>query len=234
MKSLISIVATLLFLSLVSCSKKDESDTGKDPKSTASIATYKGVLLGSTGYFTVELGEEKSTAQLVIDHETFHIESTRPIDPDEDITDYKLEKDSTFITISVGKDRKHPQIEIVASGHPNIITTIYEDTEEQPVENYIGWSKSENDSFYYEAGYNLSICGNQFTIIEKTTATNQANWFSSTIIGTIQRSNGNIHFNFTVDGQTNSITAVEQGDKITYFESWDNGNMQFELTKVNE
>lgn len=223
----LSLICSVLFLS---CSKEDDKS---DKKAFEKSITYKGVLLGSTGYYSMQIGAGKSTATLVLDDKTYNLESNVTINMEEAINDYMLTKDDVTITLNVDKDRTHPEISIAAAGHPNIITTIYEHKDETPVENYMGWSKSENGTSFYEAGYNLSINGNKFTIIEKTTATNQGSSFSSTVMGTVSRSSGKIIFSFAIDGESNTIIATEQGNTIFYLENWDDGYMQFELTKLS-
>ena len=235
MKNLVMFYITVLCCSIyTSCKKNDNSGKQSPPPDPQSQIIYKGVLLGSSGYYSVQIGSIKSSAQIVLNDKTYNLESNTPVDMEEAISDYTLTKDDVSITLNVDKDRIYPEISITAAGHPDIITTIYEHKDETPVENYTGWSKSENDTSFYEAGYNLSINGNQFTIIEKTTATNQGSFFASTIMGTLSRSAGKITFSFTIDGQNNTIHATEQGNAISYLENWDGGYMQFELTKVND
>lgn len=133
----ILILLTLVITSFAAC-KKDSKNTGNndDPNSNVLIAEnnnkafgkYSGIIVGSLGYYYVELRSVGSKAVVIFDGQTFTLDGQGTIEDGKAITNYVLQKDGIKITISVDADGKNPKVKIEIPGHATATTVTKEST----------------------------------------------------------------------------------------------------------
>jgi len=169
LKGLISAVVLLL---AVGCTKEDpdQKDDGDqfNPKFVDSNwGHYSGVLVGSTGYFNILVTAAGASAVVVFDDERYEMQSNSPA-PEKQNYEVELSKDGVLITFTVDKAGKSPEVEVEIPEHPHVNATIFKAEEGQTVRNYLGWSKSTNGQNTHNETYNMTIKGDKYEVVAKS------------------------------------------------------------------
>lgn len=98
-------------------SPNNNSEVLTEANNNKAFGKYSGILIGSSGYYSIELRASGSKATVVFDGKA--------------ITNYTLQKDDVKITFSVSADGKSPGVKISIPGHTvyatvNKETTVYQ------------------------------------------------------------------------------------------------------------
>lgn len=127
----------------VSCKKDKNGPSGGDSEvlieanDNKALGKYSGILLGSSGYYTIEVRSVGSTATVVFDGKTYVLEGQGAIADGTVITNYIFQKDNIKITFSVRGDGKSPTVKIEIPGH-TVRATINKETTKYNTYSYIG------------------------------------------------------------------------------------------------
>jgi len=122
--------------SVLACKKDTDTNNTTDPNSNVLIAEnnnkalgkYSGIILGSIGYYSIELRTVGSKATVTFDGQTFTLDGQGVIEDGKPITNYVLQKDGIQIMISVDADGKNPKVKIDIPGHASVATVTKEST----------------------------------------------------------------------------------------------------------
>ncbi|GEM_PF-1446883 len=169
-KWLISIIVLMM---TIGCSKGDpdrqkDEDTFNPKFVNSNWGHYSGVLVGSTGYFNILVTGVGVSAVVFFDGQRYEMQSNTSV-PEKQDYDLELSKDGVVITFSVDKSGKRPEVEIEIPDHPNVNATIFKTEEKQPVKNYLGWSKSTYEQNTHNEIYNMTIKGDKYEVVAKST-----------------------------------------------------------------
>lgn len=130
------LLATIVFfgsLIIISCKKNDENPTNTNTEvlieanNNKALGKYSGILIGSSGYYTIEVRTSGSKATIIFDGTTHVLEGQGTIEEGKAITNYILQKDAVKITLSVSVDGKNPSVKIDIPGH-KVYATISKET----------------------------------------------------------------------------------------------------------
>jgi len=138
-----AVFAATLF---VSCKKDKEGPSGvnsdvlTEANDNKALGKYSGILLGSSGYYTIEVRTNGSTATVVFDSKTYKFEGQGSIADGSAVSNYVFQKDGVKITFSVGADGKSPTVKIEIPGH-NVRATVNKETTKYETQSYIGKMK---------------------------------------------------------------------------------------------
>ncbi len=144
-KTEISFLSAIIFAGiffLASCKKdssnnNDNTDVLIEANNNKSLGKYSGILIGSSGYYTIEIRTSGSKATIVFDGATYKLDGKGVIEDNKAITNYIFQKDNIKITFSVSADGKSPGVKIEIPGH-KVYATINKETTVYKTENYIG------------------------------------------------------------------------------------------------
>ncbi|MBX3257766.1 MAG: hypothetical protein KF862_26795 [Chitinophagaceae bacterium] len=141
--SMLMATAILAAMVFVSCKKDKEDPSGGNPEvlteanNSKALGKYSGILLGSSGYYTIEVRTTGSTATVVFDGKTYALEGQGSINDGDAITNYMLQKGDIKIIFSVKADGKSPAVKIDIPGH-KVQATIDKETTKYETRSYIG------------------------------------------------------------------------------------------------
>ncbi|MCF6222978.1 MAG: hypothetical protein L3J34_04540 [Flavobacteriaceae bacterium] len=222
-----SMLAILLFMT--ACDTEDETDGRYYIE-----GEYTGVLIGSTGSYTLNLEEGKVTAKVLFDNIIYNLSINESLYEGESITltDGKI----TILLVDDGVDIN------ISFNIPNhhIESTIVLSESSEPNRDYIGWTENfRNGVKVYRTTVNLTLHqGKRWTGIERVDVDvnpDDPNHESdqgkiTKVNGTFSEDNSSISFFFT-DGSP-IFTLIKVENKLTVFE---NGTTTFEveLTRVD-
>lgn len=162
MKTTINIFCAFLFFSFIfsSCNKNDNT---VEPNSNTD--TYGGVLVGSSGYYTLNLKSESSTLKLVFDGVEYNFTNSTAFDINENVN---LEFTNQSITINFSKNAQTGDVSINFSipGH-TIVAAIYPSVNGD-LELYTGTSETyDGEDLFYKSTFNLTVTATNFEALEK-------------------------------------------------------------------
>lgn len=118
---------------IVSCKKDKDNTTNNNTEvlteanNNKALGKYSGILIGSSGYYSIELRNSGSKATVIFDGKTYTLDGQGAIEDDKAITNYTLQKDDIKITFSVGADGKNPGVKISIPGH-TVYATVSKET----------------------------------------------------------------------------------------------------------
>ncbi|GGH05992.1 hypothetical protein FAZ19_04430 [Sphingobacterium alkalisoli] len=161
---------SVLFL-LAGCAKKDPHTEDEDqfnPKFVNSNwGHYSGVLVGSTGYFNILVNGNGVSAVVIFDGQRYEMQSNTPV-PEKQQYGVELSKDGVLITFTVDKAGKTPEVNLEIPEHPDVHATIFKSEENMSVKNYMGWSKSTYMQTTHNETYNMTIRGDKYRVVAKS------------------------------------------------------------------
>lgn len=249
-------IFTLLALTVtafVTACKKDNPDPvdGDEQTDHSNLGVYKGVLVGSTGYFTVTLKETGSTAEVVFDGESHSLQSAETLNEGADVVDFELNSgDDVSLQISVGADGSNPEVTVSIPDH-DVEATVYKETTEKAVELYIGENESSQTwagtTYTLRSTLNISINGDAFTLLEKETYSSYRETLDLLVYryaGSVSRTPSTITFHLKQanDGgdtpledlnpeDQDELVFTIDGDKLTWRDEGDDYVDVIELTR---
>lgn len=242
----LSILMLIAIFLTVSC-KKDDNPTSNETEAT-SLGVYKGVLVGSSGYFTADLKSGNSTATIVFDGETYQLQSSEVLTDGEAIEDLILSNGGIIIKISVDANGDNPEVFVSIPNH-TVYATVYKETLQNSVQIYEGSSVSTEtpSNKRIESTINVSISGSSFTMIEKET---YSDWTSDELgvaykyKGTVTRTGSKVTLKTTMandgdatplenipEAEQTSLVFTVNGDKLNWEEEGSSYTESIELTK---
>lgn len=213
MKNIFYILILLLFIT--ACGKENNN---VDPTKTKT--EFSGVLVGSTGYYSLILESGNSSATIYFDSVLYTLTNTEVLDFNAGIYDLVLsDSNNVTLTVTLPPNSSQPSFYFNIPNH-TVEYTVFQVEINLPVNNYLGTSSSSytvSDSSgnilsnsNYNATYNLSIQGdNNFQIIEKNGGNTYYYRGGVQFIGT-----NIVKFTFIDNGQENEITAQRNGNNI--------------------
>lgn len=213
MKNIFYISILLLFIT--SCGKENNNDD-----TTKTKTEFSGVLVGSTGYYSLILESGNSSATIYFDSVLYTLTNTEVLDFNAGIYDLVLsDSNNVTLTVTLPPNSSQPSFYFNIPNH-TVEYTVFQVEINLPVNNYLGTSSSSytvSDSSgnilsnsNYNATYNLSIQGdNNFQIIEKNGGNTYYYRGGVQFIGT-----NIVKFTFIDNGQENEITAQRNGNNI--------------------
>ena len=163
----VSILSVFLFLT--SCG--GDGDT-EPVDNDIVIGTYTGVLVGSTGHFSIDLKEKGSTVIIVFDGKTTPLSSNEILVKGQEIKELTFTDGTISLILSVDKKGDNPTVKITIPNH-NVLATISKASEDNPVilfeGEYFEQISNDNGATYQRTGVskisNLSVHGNKFTLL---------------------------------------------------------------------
>ncbi|GEM_PF-3420431 len=200
------VLVTLFFSSC----KKDDSDDDSD---NTAIGRYGGVMVGSSGYFIINLVVGNTgTATVYFDGAVYHLTTVVQIEEYTSYDDllFSTADGQVVMYFTVAEDGSHPTVEFEIPGH-NITATVDQyGADDSSLSLYQGSSYSSSGSYYIMYTFNIALnySDNTFKAISAVRATNTATPIGQTEVtnGTFSLSKNNITLNY--DGQTLSGTIV--------------------------
>jgi len=223
---LFGIVSIILFA--FSCKKDNNNNT--------TIKKYSGVIVGSTGAYSLSISGTGASANIVFDSVTYNLTTNEVLENGQSLT---LTDGTISLVITVDSNGENPTISFTIPGH-NIQATIVLSNTTNPNQNFIGWTENfRNGVRVYRTTFNLTLHNsNQWTGIEKIDVDinpSDPNHTSSEgqitqVTGAYTEDTNGVSFFFSNGSSIFTLNKV--GNKLTLFES---GTTTFEaeLTKVN-
>lgn len=202
---LTGLILATLFLS--SC-KKDglDDDSGK-----TAIGRYGGVMVGSSGYFIINLTAGiPGTATVYFDGNVYHLTTTFPIEEGVSYTDLRFSTtdEQVLLYFTVEEDGSNPTVEFQIPGHSITATVDQYDADNSSLSLYQGSSYSSSGNQYIMYTFNIALnhTDDTFDALSVVRATN-----TSTSVGEVEIINGTFslsgnHITLNYDGQTLSGT----------------------------
>lgn len=221
----LSVIAFLLIF--LGCSK-DESQPTDETQTTddKQLFAYAGIIVGSTGNYTVTVTKDGATATVVFDGQTHNLSITKPIDNSKDIVDLVLTDGTVTLTYNYIYATSTPSITISIPGHTINITlgTLYDWLHPQiyiqfqePIKLYEGNASSTMNTSFIKLTYNMSLDypNKTFNLIEKCTGSSNL-----TDIGTVYTYNGTFtetstELLLTFDSETLTLSKVGNDLKLS-------------------
>src|SRR5690606_24329860 len=206
MKNLHLILTGLVLLTFLfsSCGKDDSGDDDTDKTATG---RYGGVMVGSSGYFIVDLAAgSKGTATVYFDGAVYHLTTVVQIEEGASYNDllFSTVDEEVVMYFTVAEDGSDPTVEFEIPGH-NITATVDQyGTDDSSLSLYQGSSYSSSGSYYIMYTFNIALnySDNTFKAISVVRATNTDTPVNQTeaINGTFSHAGNNITLNY--GGQT--------------------------------
>ena len=157
------ILSALFFFT--SCDKDDDNEVNN-----AVVSEYKGVLVGSTGAYKLNLTKSGASATILFDDKKYDISANKPLEPGQSLT---LTNGSVSLTIAVNDKGENPTISFKIPGH-TVSATIYQATATNNVQIYQGYEtdqKSTDGGAFIETDrttYNLAFTDNEYAALNFT------------------------------------------------------------------
>lgn len=199
----------LVILSFTACRKNDPGD-GSDKTATG---RYGGVMVGSSGYFIVELSAgSKGTATVYFDGAVYHLATFVQIEESSSYNDllFSAAGEDIVMYFTVAEDGSNPTVEFEIPGHIITATVDQYGTNDSSLSLYQGSSYSSSGSYYIMYTFNIALnnSDNTFKAISAVRATNTVTPIGQTEItnGTFSLSGNNITLNY--NGQMLQGTIV--------------------------
>lgn len=117
--------------------KENNSEVLIEANNNKALGKYSGILVGSSGYYSIELRTSGSKATVVFDGKTYILAGQGAIEAGKTVTNYILQKDDIKITFSVDADGKNPKAKFEIPGH-QVHATINKETTVYNTVSYIG------------------------------------------------------------------------------------------------
>lgn len=141
----VALIATsiLFMVAAIACKKDDKkapptnTEVLIEANNNKALGKYSGVLIGSSGYFSVELRTSGSTATVRFDGTTYTMNGQAAVEDGKAVTNYVFQKDAVKLTFSVGADGKSPTVKIDIPGH-KVYAAINKETTTYKTESFIG------------------------------------------------------------------------------------------------
>lgn len=223
----LGLILAILYLTPFSSCDKNENVSQEAPEDYS--ISYSGVLVGSSGYFSLTINSKgENTASLTFDGETHILNNKTAYNKNIIGQEFQFSNQDVTLNLITTNLRSKPEIEVEIPGH-TIIASVYEENNEEPVRNYTGtgfyysFYKAFVDSF--STIYNLSIKNDSFTNIEKVMSSNKPTEIGkvSQVNGTIEESDDEIIF--YVSGNPDGIRFDKNGHRILHMQA-DTPNME--------
>lgn len=176
MNTIKTLLLLLAILGFAGCSKEDGKKEDNNPAKydKSNLGSYSGVLVGSTGYITIELKPTGASATIVFDGVTYQLSSSVPIPAGTKVTGYTLQKDGVKIVLDVNADGSEPQVAVTIPGH-NVSTVVFKVTSTADVENYVGTvtgTDAQSPQYNNSGIFNFSVKGNEVVMMIKCVSGN--------------------------------------------------------------
>lgn len=212
MKTIPHFLLLLGFVCLAGCSKDDPKKEDNSPANydKSSLGSYSGVLIGSTGYITIELKPAGASATIVFDDVTYLLTATVPIQPGTKVTGYTLQKDGVKIVMDVNADGSVPQVAVTIPGH-DVTAVVFKVTSTNLVEKYTGSFSNTNSGTpqYNNSGtLNFVISGNSVTLLSKCITGDCDDHTVATMTGKIIRNGDAFTINFDNCNNAETICSL--------------------------
>lgn len=231
MKTLKMSLFTVLMIVTFGCSSDTDSDSTDNNGQSEILGTYAGVLIGSSGYYSIEVGETGSSATINFDGEQYNLSNATPIASDIVYSELTFTNGTISATLIADVDAM-PTISFDIPGH--VIQSTIDHITAGTLTLYEGSSSSTNGGEFYNATYNLTLrdggdCDGckSFNILEKVTGSSNSNQIGNTdyIFGkyeisgniiTFRHLNDEVIVSGTING--NTISHSEQGFEFLFTE----------------
>jgi hypothetical protein len=240
-KQLISIVSLIAVLFTACTSSKN------NPTPEGKLFSYAGVIVGSTGHYTLEITRTGATALVIFDGISYNLSIAKEIQIDKDINNLVLTDGAISLTYNYKYATYTASIEISIPGHTVTSTlgivydyrnpTIYS-TISEPIKLYEGSSTSTMNTSYINFISNLSLdyVNKKFFGIEKCTASsnpdNIGDVHNST--GSFKDTESRIILYTTYDSELDSIIFIKDGNTLKHDATGDNNySLHINYKKVN-
>ncbi|MGJ7030020.1 hypothetical protein [Niabella hirudinis] len=204
----------LLFVlaGMAGCSKNSDSKDNNNPAKydKSSLGSYSGVLVGSSGYITIDLKPAGASATIVFDDITYQLSSSVAIPAGTNVSGYTLQKDGVKIVMNVNADGSVPQVAVTIPGH-DVTAVIFKVTSAVAVENYTGTfsgTDAASPEYNNSGTLNFTISGNNVTLLSKCISGNCDDHTTVTMTGKVTRSGENFVINFNDCNSGNTICTL--------------------------
>jgi hypothetical protein len=165
----------VLFIGLASCQKDEDTTTSKNVENTpsalaannnSSAGVYKGVLVGSSGYFklSVKNGTEEVTCSFMFDGKEATLTSTSFANwtPGQAISNAVFsgtwDGKAVSLTFSCDANGANPQVSVTVPGH-TVSATIYKETSTTLVKCYEGTYSGQAEGQTVTGTFNFIVTG---------------------------------------------------------------------------
>ncbi|GEM_PF-6227799 len=146
-------------------------DTTSDEQLNEEIGTYSGVLVGSSGYFNLDLKEKGSSITIVFDGTTTELTTDKVLEKGKKI-DLIFTNGTISASFSVDANGDNTSLNVTIPNH-NVVATISKGSKDNPVILYTGeyyeQISKDNGATYRRTGKsetsNLSVQGDKFTLL---------------------------------------------------------------------
>lgn len=212
MKNLHLILTGLVILTFLfsSCGKDNSGDEDIDKTATG---RYGGVMVGSSGYFIIDLVAGRTgTATVYFDGTAYHLTTVVQIEEGASYHDllFSTVDEEIVMYFTVAEDGSNPTVEFEIPGH-NIAATVDQyGANDSSLSLYQGSSYSSSGGYYIMYTFNIALnhFDNTFKAISAVRATNTITPIgqTETINGTFSLSGNNITLHY--DGQVLSGTIL--------------------------
>ncbi len=209
---LTSLVLVMLLFS--SCKKDKPGDLGDNTVTTAA-GRYGGVMVGSSGYFIVNLVVgSKGTATVYFDGSVYHLTTVMQIEAGSSYHDLRFSTadEQVLMYFTVAEDGSNPTVRFEIPGHTVVATVDQYGSDNSSLSLYQGSSYSSSGSSYIIYTFNMALnhSDNTFEAISMVRATNTSTPEGQTevINGTFSLSGNSITLSY--DGQTLNGIIVDK------------------------
>lgn len=192
------------------CKKNEDTNNQAIQYDNNNLGSYKGVLVGSSGYITIDLKPTGATATIVFDNITYQLSSTVAIPAGAKVTGYTLQKDAVKVVMDVNADGSIPQIAVTIPGH-DVTAIIYKVTSFVAVESYTGTYRNTDSQSpqYNNAGVlSFAVSGDNVTLLSKCSSGDCDDNETDKMTGKIVRSGSNFTINFDNCAPTETICSL--------------------------
>lgn len=168
------------------------------------IASYLGMLLGSSGYYLLELIPSQSKMTMVFDGKEHQLVSNRAFVPEDKFEDFYFSDGTIRVDVSFASNFNSPDFHFSIPGH-QIEYSIHELKEESNFSIYLGTLVSSNFTVFKDETYNLILDHSTkgFQILNKITDSSETE-----DIGKIITSSGT----FVIEGNKITLKLLGSGD----------------------
>ncbi len=205
MKNIKLLITALLLIFIIACTS--------DKENNVVVANYTGVLVGSSGSYSLKFSETNSNATITFDGQTYVLTSSATLKKGETLT---LTDGSVSLTIATDSNGKNPNIKFNIPGH-QVSATIADAT--YLTENYLGEATITKDGVLnYQATFNVTLTdNNQFQAIQKIIKNGGGvdEGKVETINGVYTKTNSIIVFTYNKDGETITLALNLFANKIS-------------------
>jgi hypothetical protein len=218
----LSVIAFVLIF--LGCSKDETQPT--DDEQLQQLYAYAGVIVGSSGNYTIIVTKDGATATVIFDGQTHNLSIKKQIDKNNDIDSLVLTDGTVTLTYKYVYATMTPSITISIPGHTidSTLGTLYDWRHPQiyiqfqePIKLYEGEASSTMNTSFIKLTYNMSLDypNKTFNLIEKCTGSSNL-----TDIGTVYTYNGaftetSTELLLTIDSETLTLTKVGNDLKLS-------------------